>query len=91
MRKHLSRILWACILVAFLDWVYPTPYIYDHIGLNPVRTNRITGSMEFLTLQGWQPQLPIMIFDPNASAPEKPQPRGDGAPPAAFHDKLASR
>jgi len=39
-------------------FVWPTPWRYDHIGKNPVRTNRVTGDVEILTLQGWQPELP---------------------------------
>ena len=39
-------------------FVWPTPWRYDHIGKNPVRTHRVTGEVEILTLQGWQPELP---------------------------------
>jgi hypothetical protein len=39
-------------------FVWPTPWRYDHIGKNPVRTNRVTGDVEILTLQGWEPALP---------------------------------
>lgn len=46
------------ILLAFLAWVWPTLYRRDHIGATPIRENRITGEIDFCTLQGWTPQLP---------------------------------
>ena len=58
-RRH--RLLALLALLASLYFglfVWPTPWRYDHIGKNPVRTNRVTGAVEILTLQGWQPALP---------------------------------
>jgi len=54
----LRTALYLTLLLAFLAWVYPTLYRYDHIGANPIRINRITGEIDFCTLQGWTPQLP---------------------------------
>jgi hypothetical protein len=58
-RRHRLGVL--LLLTAGSYWalfVWPTPWRYDHIGKNPVRTNRVTGDVEILTLQGWQPELP---------------------------------
>lgn len=55
-------IQWALLftlLFSFAMWVWPTPYFYLHVGNNPVRVNRITGEIDFCTLQGWTPQLPL--------------------------------
>jgi len=51
-------------------FVWPTPWRYDHIGKNPVRTNRVTGDVEILTLQGWQPELPPLGLHPSRARPQ---------------------
>ena len=54
------RLLGLLALLAtfyFGIFIWPTPWRYDHIGKNPVRTNRVTGAVEILNLQGWQPAL----------------------------------
>lgn len=42
--------------VLFILFVWPTMYRYDHQGRNEhlVRTNRVTGTSEFLTVHGWE-------------------------------------
>jgi hypothetical protein len=54
----LKKALFYVLLLAYATWVWPTLYRHDHIGANPIRENRITGEIDFCTLQGWTPQLP---------------------------------
>lgn len=56
-RRGFMTALRLAILFLFLTYVWPTPYRYDRIGQNPVRENRFTGEIDFMTLQGWTPQL----------------------------------
>ncbi|HMF10594.1 MAG TPA: hypothetical protein VKJ00_15775 [Thermoanaerobaculia bacterium] len=57
-RHRLGALLFLTAGLYCTFFVWPTPWRYDHIGKNPVRTNRVTGDVEILTLQGWQPELP---------------------------------
>lgn len=69
-RRH--RLLAVLGLVAFFYlalFVWPTPWRYDRVGRTPVRTNRITGDVEYLNLQGWQPALPPLDVAPAAANP----------------------
>jgi hypothetical protein len=58
-RKH-RMIAMLVVLGSFYIamFVWPTPWRYDRVGRNPVRTNRVTGMVEILNLEGWQPALP---------------------------------
>jgi len=54
------RLLLMLLAVAFLYWVWPTPWRYDHVtdqdGTYPVRIHRVTGRAEMLTPEdGWWP------------------------------------
>jgi hypothetical protein len=57
-RNLLLMLLFLVATYAAL-YVWPTLYRYDHIGVIPVRWNRITDGVEYLSLQGWQPALPM--------------------------------
>ena len=57
-KRRLAALLFFTGGIYCALFVWPTPWRYDHIGKNPVRTNRVTGDVEILTLQGWQPALP---------------------------------
>lgn len=62
-RKH--RLLATLVLLgsfSFGLFVWPTPWRYDRVGKTAVRTHRVTGDIEFLNLQGWQPALPPLDF-----------------------------
>ena len=71
--------LFAVFAVLFLAYVsvfiWPTRWRYDHLGLTPIRTDRVTGIMQFCNLHGWQYQLPplgeeITLQPPPPAAPE---------------------
>jgi hypothetical protein len=72
-RKY--RLLAICCLLAssyFGLFVWPTPWRYDRVGKNPIRTNRVTGDVEILNLQGWQPALPQIDLGTNAQRRLRP-------------------
>jgi len=55
------RLLWVFGLVAafyMAIFVWPTAWRYHQVGRTPLRTNRVTGQVEYLNLQGWQPVMP---------------------------------
>ena len=80
-RKRLLAmlVLLASFYVALFVW--PTPWRYDRVGRTPVRTNRVTGEVEFLNLEGWQPALPAANADVrrDATAPPKAPPPAERA------------
>ena len=54
------RLLWVfSLLLSFYVtvFVWPTAWRYHKVGNTPIRTNRVTGEVEYLNLQGWQPVL----------------------------------
>ena len=57
-RNRLLAILFLLTWFYVGLFVWPTPWRYDRVGNTPVRTNRVTGEVEYLNLQGWQPALP---------------------------------
>ena len=69
-RKRLLCILALITSFYFGLFVWPTPWRYDRIGKTPIRTNRVTGEVEYLNLQGWQPALPPL--DVRRTAAERP-------------------
>ncbi len=55
---------------AFATWVWPTVWTYDKLSGRTVRTNRFTGSVQYLTLDGWQSSAkepPTKIAQQNVS------------------------
>ncbi|MFN2385336.1 MAG: hypothetical protein ABR576_03460 [Thermoanaerobaculia bacterium] len=72
------RLLWVfsfLLTFYFSVFVWPTAWRYHQVGNTPMRTNRVTGQVEFLNLQGWQPVLDA--FDTGS-----PRPRPTRTPPA---------
>ena len=66
------RLLWVfSLLLSFYVavFVWPTAWRYHQVGRTPVRTNRVTGEVQYLNLQGWQPVL--QVFD-TGSPPPRP-------------------
>jgi len=55
--RNLSVTLVFLLLVYTAMYIWPTQYRYDHLGNTPVRTNRVTGQVEFMTLCGWTPEM----------------------------------
>jgi hypothetical protein len=54
------RLLWVLSFVSSFYvavFVWPTAWRYHQVGNTPMRTNRVTGHVEYLNLQGWQPVL----------------------------------
>ena len=71
------RLLWVfSFLLSFYVavFVWPTAWRYHQVGNTPMRTNRVTGQVEYLNLQGWQPVLEA--FDTG-----NPRPRPTKTPP----------
>jgi hypothetical protein len=62
MRGTLRALLGLALLLAFLAFVWPSFYRYDHITLDgdtyPVRIHRITGHADVLSMDGWEPMAP---------------------------------
>lgn len=62
--------LYGALALWFAVTVWPTPWVNDHLGNTPVRTNRITGSVDYMNLQGWHPALPtgpaVVLAPPSA-------------------------
>lgn len=52
-KREVFQTAGVVLAVLFLAYVWPTLYKYDHLGQIPVRTNRFTGAVERLTLDGW--------------------------------------
>lgn len=53
-RKEIGQWLVVLLLiVTWLIWVWPTPYEHLRLGSQEVRTNRFTGTMQYLTPNGW--------------------------------------
>jgi hypothetical protein len=52
-KREMLQTAVVVLAVLFLAYVWPTPYKYDRLGQIPVRTNRFTGAVERLTLNGW--------------------------------------
>ena len=66
------RLLWVFSLVLSFYvtvFVWPTAWRYHQLGNTPMRTNRVTGEVQYLNLQGWQPVLEV--FD-TGSLPPRP-------------------
>lgn len=57
-RRPVLATLALAVILAWLVWVWPTPYIYLTYGSRPVRINRITGSYEVMTPVGWFQSVP---------------------------------
>lgn len=55
----MKKILVFLVIVYLVCYVWPGRWRYDHIGNIPIRTERVTGRMQFCTLQGWNWQLPM--------------------------------
>jgi len=89
-RGNRSRRLLAILLLLVTSYiavfVWPTAWRYHQFGKTPMRTNRVTGEVEYLNLQGWQPVLPPLDVKRQATKPQKPQPpsadQSDSAIPA---------
>lgn len=85
------RLLWVFgLVVAFYTsiFVWPTAWRYHQVGHTPMRTNRVTGHVEYLNLQGWQPVLPPLdvggtVTSRAAPTPGPDQKVGSPAEPAA--------
>jgi len=59
-RRHRLLSIFGLLVGSYFGlFVWPTPWRHDRVGRNPVRTNRVTGEVEILNLQGWQPALPF--------------------------------
>jgi hypothetical protein len=50
----IGRIVAAAALLYVALFVWPTPYKEYQIGNRIIRVNRVTGSQQLLTADGWQ-------------------------------------
>jgi hypothetical protein len=83
------RLLWLLgLLIGFYTavFVWPTAWRYHKVGNTPVRTNRVTGDVEFLNLQGWQPVLPATDVGRQPGRLPTPTPYPATAVPSAVED-----
>ncbi len=85
-KRRLLAILLFAVIFYIAVFVWPTAWRYHQVGNTPMRTNRVTGEAEYLNLQGWQPVLPPLDVQRQATKPQKPQPpsadQADSAIPA---------
>jgi hypothetical protein len=72
-RKHRLLAIFGLLASFSLGFfVWPTPWRHDRVGRTPVRTHRVTGMVEILNLQGWQPAL--SPFEPRRVVRFRPRP-----------------
>lgn len=72
--KHLRAILVFVVLMYVFFFVWPGMWLYGTLGRIPIRWHRVTSQMEYLSLQGWQPQLPVMNEDEPSTFQFRPTP-----------------
>jgi len=69
-RRILMWLVLLALALAFVAYVWPTRYRYDHVLTDnedyPVRIDRLTGDAEMLTPDdGWVPMGPLDAADPS--------------------------
>ncbi len=79
----MKKILAFLVVAYALCFLWPGRWRYDHLGAMPVRTERVTGRVQFMNLHGWNWQLPPIGGDyestpypvkPTVTPPPTPQP-----------------